>query len=109
MEETKYRAARGLIKFVLAVNLLIGLLAIILGLMALNVRSSGTEVMFSMLIVAGGVIFALVSYAIFEFFEAFLDLVDNSHVIKDNLLKGDNISDPEKPAPALIPTQSTNG
>ena len=107
MEDTKYGAARGLIKFVLVVNLLIGLLAAILGLLSIENARSGTEVMFSMLIAAGGIIFALVSYAIFEFFKAFLDLVDNSHVIKNNLLKGNDIVGTEKPAPAISPTQQT--
>ncbi|TQM93775.1 hypothetical protein [Roseinatronobacter monicus] len=77
---TQYGAARSLILIVLIASLIASGLIAIAGLMSISDFGA-----FSFLMIAGGILLWLVSFAIYEFFKAFLDLVDNSQTIKDQL------------------------
>ena len=87
MEKTNYEFARSLIKIVAFIGLAIGVIMALVGVFPLVTgQIKALDFIYSLLTVLAGLVVAGVSTAIYEFFKAFLDLVDNSHVIKQELL-----------------------
>ena len=86
MEKTQYSAARFLIVVVMLLSIAIGALMVLGGLSMMNDARTLTNFWLGLGVGIGGFLFAAVAYALYEFFKAFLDLVDNSHVIKQELL-----------------------
>lgn len=87
MEKTNYEFARSLIKIFAFIGVAIGLIIMLAGAAPLFTGvARPLDFVYSMITLLGGLIVAGLSYALYEFFKAFLDLVDNSHVIKQELM-----------------------
>lgn len=87
MEKTNYEFARSLIQIFAFIGVAIGVTMALVGVYPLVTGQIKTlEFIYSVLTMLAGLVVAGVSMAIYEFLKAFLDLVDNSHVIKQQLL-----------------------
>lgn len=86
MEKTQYSAARFMIVVVMLLGIVVGAVMVFAGLGVMRNARSDPEFWIGFIAGIGGFLFAAIAYALYEFFKAFLDLVDNSHVIKQELM-----------------------
>ena len=86
MEKTQYSAARFLIVVVMLLSIATGAMMVFASLAMMSDARTEAHFWLGLVVGVGGFLFAAVAYALYEFFKAFLDLVDNSYVIKQELM-----------------------